>query len=44
MKNVVKLSYCLRIPEILNQLISWRSIFVLMGFLVVDISLMYLDT
>ena len=43
MKNVVKVSYCLRIPEILDQLTSSRSIFVLMGFLVVDISLMHLD-
>ena len=43
MKNVVKICYCLSIPEILDQLISSRSIFVLMAFLVVDISLMYLD-
>ena len=43
MKNVVKISYCQCIPEILDQLTSSRSIFVLMGFLVVDISLMHLD-
>ena len=43
MKNVVKIFYCLCIPEILDQLTSSRCIFVLMGFLVVDISLMHLD-
>ena len=43
MKNVVKIFYCLCIPEILDQLTSSRCILVLMGFLVVDISLMHLD-
>ena len=42
MKNVVK-SYCQCIPEILDQLTSSRSIFVLMGFLVVGSSLMHID-
>ena len=43
MKSVVKVSYCQCIPETMDQLTSLRSIFVLMGFLVVDICLMHLD-